>query len=145
MIGTWITSILKASRSATAAAVTPKMKALEQAGETRTAGNHPGLPGMRGRALRMEAIMPWPNLAVSRAVVTGAYEMNLARTRRGDLSLVLNVTARPVHKARAKIVVHGGRRPEVLARTERGLHRVLTWFIMDKAPSSFPKSTAPAS
>ncbi len=94
---------------------------------------------MRGRALRMEAILPWPNLAVSRAVVTGAYEMKLARTRVGGLSLDLDVTARPVYKAKAKIVVRGGRRPEALASTERGFHRVLTGFMMDKAPPSFPR------
>jgi hypothetical protein len=133
MIGAWIASIVRSSRSATAASVMPKAKALEQRGDNRVAANKPRLPGMRGKALQMEAIMPWPNLAVSRAVITGAYELNLSRTREGDLSVVLQPSARPINKATAKIAVGGGRRPDALVRIEYAFRRSLTGSLSGKA------------
>jgi hypothetical protein len=127
MIGAWLTTFLKASRSAKAAALIPKMQALGQ----RTGGK-PKLPGTRGKALQLEAITPWPNLAVTKAVVTGSYEMNLKRTPGGQLSAVLQPSMRPVHKTKATITVRPGTRPDALMRIEYGLRRTLTGFFSGK-------------
>ena len=130
MIAAWIATILKASRSTTAAAVIPKAAALQPAGETAVSRETPRLPGMRGKRLRLEAIRPWANLAVSRAVVTGSYEMDFTRTRRGDVALALHPPiSQSTHEVKTKLVVCGASRPEALVRLEYSLRRPLVGFL----------------
>lgn len=82
----------------------------------------------------MKALMPWPNLAVSRAVITGNYEMGLSRTRRGIVSLSLQPSyVRTAGEVRAKIAVRGASRPDVLARLDHNLQKPLTAFIQAQA------------
>ena len=141
MIATWVAAIQKASRSARAVAIIPKMQALEPAADNGAGPDTPSLPGMRGRGMRMQAILPWPNLEVSRAVVTGAHEMRLARTRRGDVSLTVYPCARPAPDVRVKIVMCGASRPDALVRVEYSLRKSLTGFI--SADDAAPAATLP--
>jgi hypothetical protein len=107
-----------------------KMEALEMQSER--LGHK--LPGGRGRALQVETIMPWPNLAVTSATITGKYDMTAKRKAGRGISVTLQPSSRQtsyrdVCKVKTKVVLRGGERPAALTRIEYSLRKALIGFL----------------
>jgi hypothetical protein len=144
MIGQWVRTMLKASRSVTWESVVPQLNAFAARGEETGRADalnqtEMPLPGLSRKTLHLETIMPWPNLTVSAATMTLNDEMSINRKGDGGIFLTLKPAARLSESAsgnfsvRTRIILQSAARPKGLRHLDDRLQKSLAGFLRNES------------